>query len=442
MPSTATTHIESEEEFKEAKAAFLQSSKAQFSSGRFLELEKFVKESLAKQDSDRALTLVTKGAISFGSSDIHYDVLENEVRVRLRVDGNLADIFSLSRPEYKLLLERLKYKSELKLNITTVPQDGKYRITEDGGHIDVRISTLPVKTGENVVCRVLDSTNSIPKTEELGFMWTSKRQIDKSLLKKQGMILVTGPTGSGKTTTLYSLMQELNSSEKKIITLEDPIEYELPGVVQSEVNEKAGYTYENGLKALLRQDPDIIMVGEIRDLETANTAAQASLTGHLVLSTLHTKSASETLERLMNMGVAPYILASSIDIIIAQRLVRRICPHCSEEYDATQEEAEIIGWMMKDIGIEAVTKAKKNGYKLRRAVGCEQCGYTGFRGRVGIFEVLYFSDEIRALIRAGAAPTEILKAGRKNDLILMREDGVLKAMRGKTTIEEIFASVE
>ena len=237
-------------------------------------------------------------------------------------------------------------------------------------------------------------------------------------------------------------MQELNSSEKKIITLEDPIEYELAGVVQSEVNEKAGYTYQNGLKALLRQDPDIIMVGEMRDLDTANTAAQASLTGHLVLSTLHTKSASETLERLMNMGMASYILASSIDIIIAQRLVRKLCTHCSEEYEADPKQSEIIGWMMKDIGIEAVSKAQKTGYKLRRAVGCEHCGYTGFRGRVGVFEVLHFSDEIRELIRAGAAPTEILKAGRKNDLMLMREDGVLKAMRGKTTIEEIFAAVE
>ena len=191
MSESNVTPIASEEEFKEAKAAFLHKNTSRFSSDRFLELGKYVKEALAKQDSDKALTLITKGAISFGSSDIHYDATEEAIRVRLRIDGNLADIFTLSRPEYKLLLERLKYKSELKLNITNIPQDGKYRIAEEGGHIDVRISTLPVKTGENVVCRVLDSTNSIPKTEELGFMWTSKRQIDRSLLKKQGMILVT-----------------------------------------------------------------------------------------------------------------------------------------------------------------------------------------------------------------------------------------------------------
>lgn len=199
------------------------------------------------------------------------------------------------------MLERLKYKSDLKLNITDVPQDGKYRIADAGGKIDVRISTLPVKYGENAVCRILDSTKSIPELSDLGFMWTSKRQIEKSMKKKNGTILVTGPTGSGKTTTLYSMLQTLNTPERKLITLEDPIEYEIPGIVQSEVDEHKNYTYSTGLKALLRQDPDIIMIGEIRDLESATIAMQAAMTGHLVLSTLHTKSASETIERLMNM---------------------------------------------------------------------------------------------------------------------------------------------
>ncbi len=347
----------------------------------------------------------------------------------------------LDRRQYKLMLERLKYKSELKLNITHVPQDGKYRIEEEGQRIDVRISTLPVKWGENVVCRVLDSTGAIPKISDLGFMWTSKRQIDRSLSKTNGMILVTGPTGSGKTTTLYSMLQNLNTESRKIITLEDPVEYELPGVVQSEVDEKAGYTYQSGLKALLRQDPDIIMIGEIRDLDTANIAAQSSLTGHLVFSTLHTKSAAETLERLMNMGVPSYILASSIDIIIAQRLVRRLCPHCMEEHDADAAQTDVIRWMMRDIGIGAVEKAQKHGFKLHRPVGCEHCGFTGFRGRLGIYEVLHFSDSVRELVRKGESPAKILEEGRKNDLILMREDGVLKAMRGKTTLGEVFAAI-
>ncbi len=213
-------------------------------------------------------------------------------------------------------------------------------------------------------------------------------------------------------------------------------------MVQSEVNEKNGYNYHTGLKALLRQDPDVIMIGEVRDLDTANTAAQASLTGHLVLSTLHTKSASETLERLMNMGVASYILASSIDIIIAQRLVRKLCPHCIESYIADESQSEVIKWMMQDIGIDAVAKANKNGYKLYRSKGCEHCGFTGYRGRLGIYEVLHFNDDIRKLIRDGASPAQILVEARKNDLILMREDGVLKAMRGKTSLEEVFSVIE
>lgn len=339
-------------------------------------MERFVREALVRQDSDMALTLITKGSLSLGGSDIHFDTKPESVAVRLRVDGNLTTVFKLTLPEYKLVLERIKYKSNMKLNLTQVPQDGKYRIEESGDRIDVRVSTLPVKLGENMVCRILDSTNSIPAMSDLGFMWTSKRQIEKSMRKKNGMILVTGPTGSGKTTTLYSVLATLNTPDRKVITLEDPIEYELDGVVQSEVNEKNNYTYASGLKALLRQDPDVIMIGEIRDLETADIAAQASLTGHLVLSTLHTKSASETVERLSNMGLPPYILASSIDIIIAQRLVRRICPHCTESYEATPEENETIKWMMRDIGIEAVSKAKKKGFTLHRGKGCEHCGYT------------------------------------------------------------------
>ncbi len=436
-------HIQSEEQFRELKTAFIGEKKSVRLVEKFAELEKHVHQALLAQDSDTALILLTKGALGLGSSDIHYDLSEKEAEIRMRIDGSLVTVMRLSRPEYKHLLERLKYKSELKLNLTNIPQDGKYRITEvENGHIDVRVSTLPVRTGENVVCRVLDSTKSIPKVGELGFVWTSKRQIDKSLEKKSGMILVTGPTGSGKTTTLYSMMQDLNTTARKIITLEDPIEYELPGVVQSEVNEKNGYNFHSGLKALLRQDPDIIMIGEIRDLETANTAAQGALTGHLVLSTLHTKSASETLERLLNMGLPPYILASAIDIIIAQRLVRKLCTHCIETYQADESQNDIIKWMMKDIGIDAVAKANKKGFKLSRSNGCEHCGYSGYKGRMGIYEVLYVSDSIRAMIRNGSSPVEIMAEARKNDLILMREDGVLKAMRGKTSLEEVFSVID
>ena len=259
--------------------------------------------------------------------------------------------------------------------------------------------------------------------------------------KKNGTILVTGPTGSGKTTTLYSMLTDLNTREKKIITLEDPIEYELPGVIQSEVDEKKKYTYETGLKALMRQDPDIIMIGEVRDLESATIAMQAAMTWHLVLSTLHTKSAWETIERLMNMGVPNYILASALDVIIAQRLVKRICPHCAEEYEADASENDIIKYMLKDIGI-AWLAAKKDSYKLYRWRWCTECGMTGYKWRIGVYEVMNFSDNLRALIRSGSSPKQIIEEARKWDLMLMREDGILKAMQWKTSLDELFKVME
>ena len=408
---------------------------------RFAELSKAMHAILIQQDSEWALALITRGALALGSSDIHYDTNETGVNVRIRIDGSLVTIIALNRQEYKLILERIKYKSNLKLNLTAIPQDGKYRILEND-RIDVRVATLPVKYGENIVCRILDSTASIPKLEELWLQWTAKRQVDRALREKNGTVLVTWPTGSGKTTTLYSMLQSLNTADKKIITLEDPIEYELPWIVQSEVNDKTEYTYTTWLRAILRQDPDIIMVWEIRDLESATIAMQAAMTGHLVLSTLHTKSASETIERLMNMGIPSYILSSGLDIIIAQRLVRRLCPYCLESHEASPKEIDIIKWMMKDLGIaKAFAERRKWVYKLYSSRWCEQCGMTGYHGRIGIYEVLALNDTIRTLIREGASPIEIMKAARENDLVLMREDGIMKAMRGKTSLEELFRVV-
>lgn len=400
-----------------------------------------IHEMLWRQDSESSLAFITKWALGFGSSDIHYDVGESTIAIRIRIDWELVTVATLSKQEYKLLIERVKYKSDLKLNITEIPQDGKYRITTDGDRIDVRVSTLPVRYWENAVCRILDSTKSIPTVDELGFMWTSKRQIDKTLKKKNGTILVTWPTGSGKTTTLYSLLTNLNTHDKKIITLEDPIEYELAWIVQSEVDEKKNYTYGSGLRALMRQDPDIIMIGEIRDLESATISMQAAMTWHLVLSTLHTKSAWETIERLMNMWVPSYILASGLDVIIAQRLVRRLCPHCCEAYTADQNETDIIKYMLKDIWINGIAE-KKDAYTLHRSKWCAECSMTWYKWRIGIYEVMNFSDEVRSLIRNGGSPTDIITTARKWDLMLMREDGILKAMQGKTSLEELFKVIE
>lgn len=435
------SNIKDEDQFQDAITAVQEKSAKIANHERFAAIASEIHATLARQDSEATLTLITKWALGFGSSDIHYDVWEADVRIRLRIDGELVEIVILTRPEYKLLLERLKYKSDLKLNLTEIPQDGKYRIITDSERIDVRVSTLPVRYGENVVCRILDSTKAIPLVEELGFMWTSKRQIDRSLKKKNGTILVTWPTGSGKTTTLYSMLTNLNTENRKIITLEDPIEYELAGIVQSEVDEKKNYSYSTGLKALMRQDPDIIMIGEIRDLESATIAMQAAMTGHLVLSTLHTKSAGETIERLMNMWVPNYILASGLDVIIAQRLVRRLCPHCIESYEADSTQIDIIKYMLKDLGIEALA-SKKDEFKLYKSKWCSECGMTGYKGRIGIYEVMNFSEDIRTLIRLGSSPKEIITAARKWDLMLMREDGILKAMQWKTSLEELFKVVE
>ncbi|MCT4617767.1 MAG: GspE/PulE family protein [Candidatus Gracilibacteria bacterium] len=403
-------------------------------SDKFEKLGEEVKGAIKRQDSDEALKIITLGALSLGSSDVHYDNNENDVVIRFRIDGILTDIFTLEKKQYKLILERTKYSSALKLNITNIPQDGKYSILDGEKKLDIRVSTLPIKFGENIVCRVLDATKAIIDFEDLGFFWTTKRMLEQSLEKRNGLVLVTGPTGSGKTTSLYTMISKLNERSKKIITLEDPIEYELGGIVQAEVNEKSGFTYEQGLKALLRQDPDIIMVGEIRDYDTLNIAANASLTGHLVLSTLHTKSASETLDRIANMGLKPYVVAASVDTIIAQRLVRRICPHCKAEVEKTKNEKALIQAMLNETGMKNLDT---DHIKLYKGSGCEHCNHTGYKGRIGIYEILRFTDEIREIIREGATSSEIIEKARKNDFISMKEDGVLKAIKGHTTIEEI-----
>ena len=266
---------------------------------------------------------------------MHLELHEQNSSIRFRIDGDLATVGELKIKEHNTIAERMKYRANLKLNIHDVPQDGKFRFGKDGrdAQIDVRLSVMPTRYGESIVCRVLDSSETVIQMDGLGIIGPQKEIITNALKKKQGMILVTGPTGSGKTTSLYTMIDGLKKPEDKIITLEDPIEYQIPGVLQSEINERNGYTFAMGVRSVLRHDPDIIMIGEIRDLDTANTAVQAALTGHLVLSTLHTKSSFETLERLENMGVSAFDTAAALDVIVSQRLVRRICHHCSARDD-------------------------------------------------------------------------------------------------------------
>jgi len=432
--SEEETHILDEKKTEELAEKIIKKEHVSYHSKAFSKIERQVELSLAAQKTDEALKDITLGALYIGSSDIHYDCYEEYVILRYRIDGMLVDIFKLDHKQYKVVLERLKYASSLKLNITNIPQDGKYELKLENKKIDVRVSTLPTKYWENIVSRILDASQAIINFEDLGFFWTSKRMIERAINKRNGMVLVTGPTWSGKTTTLYTMISKLNTRDKKIITLEDPIEYELPWIVQSEVNEKLGFTFQKWLKALMRQDPDIIMVGEIRDYDTLNIATSASLTGHLVLSTLHTKSAAETLDRIINMGLKPYILASALDTIIAQRLVRKICENCKVEKEKTPEETLIIKSMMQEIGMGSIPS---ESIKLYEGKWCEECNSSGYKGRLGIFEIITFGQSLKNLIREWASVEEIIEEARKWDLITMKEDGILKAIKGHTTITEI-----
>lgn len=405
-----------------------------YSSEKFTKIEEQVKKSLKLQKTDEALRDITIWALVLWSSDVHYEVFDDFVDVRFRIDWVLVDIFKLNLKEYKLILERLKYASGLKLNITDIPQDWKYSMNIDGRDVDVRLSTLPVWNSENVVTRILDNTNTIIDFEKLWFFWTTKRFLEKAISKKNGMVLITGPTGSGKTTTLYTILNKLNTRDKKLITLEDPIEYQVPGIIQSEVNEKKWFTFESGLKAILRQDPDIVMVWEIRDFDTLETATQASLTGHLVLSTLHTKSAADSLDRIINMWLKPYIIAAALDTIIAQRLVRKICPHCKREKQKTQEEELLIESMMSDIWMSS---RQAEIVKLYEWAWCEKCNNSGYLWRIWIYEIISLNENLKKIIRAGWTAEDIVKEARKSDLITMKEDGILKAIKGFTTIEEL-----
>ncbi len=384
--------------------------------------------SLDKQDSDGALMALVKWALELHASDIHLELHEIDAEVRFRIDGDLATVGTLKAKEQATIVERMKYKSNLKLNIHDVPQDGKFRFWKEGhdAQIDVRVSVMPTRYGESIVCRILDSSTNVINFDGLGIIGPQKEIITTTLKKKQGMILVTGPTGSGKTTTLYTMIDALRKPEDKIITLEDPIEYQIPGVLQSEINERAGYTFALGVRSILRHDPDIIMIGEIRDLDTANTAVQAALTGHLVLSTLHTKSAFETLERLENMGVGAFDVAASLDVIISQRLVRRVCRHCAEREAIPTLPGDDI--LLHRYGASEPLS--------QRGKWCDQCGHTGYSGRMGIYEVLQITDEIREAIRVWKNDSEIRLMADKTGFISLSQDARAKILLGMTTEEE------
>ncbi|MFC1656221.1 GspE/PulE family protein [Patescibacteria group bacterium] len=397
-----------------------------------------LKEKIESGTSEEGLQYINVGAMKTGASDIHFEPEEKEIRVRYRIDGVLHTVMRLDHKIYKNLANQLKYISKMKLNVSNVPQDGRFSFILNERKIDVRVSDIPTQFGESFVLRLLDSAKGVLRYDEMGFENEYLTKMERLKSINNGMILCTGPTGSGKTSTLYAILDQLNSSESKIITLEDPIEYNLKGVAQSQINEKRGFTFASGLKSVLRQDPDIVMIGEIRDIDTAETSSQAALTGHVVLSTLHTNSAVETIPRLINMGLPPFMVAPALNTIIAQRLVRRVCDHC-------KVQKTIPAAMLKDIErtVESIKKVKPDlaaeiPKKLPFPVGCDQCSHTGYKGRILVTEMITLDYEIRDMILKEQSSNSILLAARRKGLISMREDGILKVLKGLTTIEEVF----
>lgn len=377
---------------------------------------------------------ILRYAVAYRASDIHIEPGENDSRVRYRIDGILQEKLQVSKKVHESLVSRIKILTEsMKIDEKRVPQDGRFTFKSDDQEVDLRISTLPTVLGEKVVMRLLRKTVVVPTLSELGLRGLALKNLQDSILRPHGIILVCGPTGSGKTTTLYSVLTKINSPKVNISTLEDPVEYKMAGVNQVQINPAAGLTFSSGLRAFLRQDPNIIMVGEIRDSETAELAIQASLTGHLVFSTIHTKSAAQAVPRLMDMGAETFLLASTMTAIVSQRICRKVCQSCKEEYiptdDVQADIKKVLGSLMPPLTDDKV--------KLFRGKGCNECGNTGYYGRVGIFEVLPITEKITRLIVSRAPAIDIEKVAVEEGMITMKQDGYLKVVEKLTTLEEV-----
>ncbi|PIS41908.1 MAG: hypothetical protein COT25_00570 [Candidatus Kerfeldbacteria bacterium CG08_land_8_20_14_0_20_42_7] len=386
----------------------------------------------------KMVSVILKHAVEGGASDIHIEPISEGSRVRYRIDGELHTSIILPPYVHSAIVARIKVLSNLKLDETRIPQDGRFRTTLEGKTIDLRVSTLPLMNQEKVVMRILDMSSDFLNLVKLGFMGRDLDILRASVKKSKGLILVTGPTGSGKSTSLYSLMSLINTDGINIVTLEDPIEYYIEGINQSQVNPEVGMTFASGLRAILRQDPDAIMVGEIRDSETAELAVHASLTGHIVFSTLHTNDAFGAIPRLIDMKLEPFLLASSLSLIEAQRLVRRICDHCREEFKLP---ADMLTEVMKEF--ETLDEKQwpddidRNNIKFYRGKGCSRCGGTGYKGRLVIDEVIKIDEIFQELIVNGFPMDQVRARAKEQGTMLLRQDGFIKTMRGLTTVEEV-----
>lgn len=394
------------------------------------EIEEKIDENLIVDNQNdspsvRLIDRIIENAIKNHASDIHIEPQQNKIIIRYRIDGKLRKQFEAPKEPLNSMVTRIKLLSGMDIAERRVPQDGKIIINIDKREIDLRVSILPSVNGENLVIRILDKNSFEFSKENLGFTDKDIKVINDITNKSYGMLLVTGPTGSGKTSTLYSILRDMKNEENNVITLEDPVEYTMEGIVQVNVNNKAGLTFNSGLRAILRQDPDIIMVGEIRDEETAIMAIRSAITGHNVLSTLHTNDAPSAIVRLMDMGIPSYLIASSLTGIIAQRLMRKLCNNCKEEYLANNYEKEILG------------VSKEENIKLYRPVGCSKCSGTGYKGRTGIFEIMEVKKNIRELITNGANFYEISDEAKKNGMKTLFESGVEVVKKGTSSINEL-----
>jgi len=386
------------------------------------------------------LEMILAGAIVSDASDIHVEPQDEQVRLRFRMDGVLHDIFLFDYKIHKLLLSRIKLISGLKLNVHDQAQDGRFSMELKDTEIEMRVSVIPGNYGESLVLRILNPKSISVKLEDMGMREDFLKILLDQLEKPNGMILTTGPTGSGKTSTLYACLKKVYTPEMKIITLEDPVEYHLQGITQTQVEKEKDYTFANGLRAILRQDPDIIMVGEIRDLETASIAINAALTGHLVLSTLHTNNAAGTIPRMIDLGVNPSNIAPALNIAMAQRLVRKLCNKCKEKYEPGPEEKNKISKVLADFPKKHADKIPDiNTLQLWKPVGCSACNKIGYKGRIGLFEAIIIREDenITKLIQKNPSETEVLEAAKQQEILTMQQDGILKVTEGVTTLDEL-----
>ncbi len=384
----------------------------------------------------KIMEIMLAGSLALGASDIHIEPEETEVRMRFRLDGVLIDIINFDLPTYSLILSRIKLLSGLKLNIKSEAQDGRFSVKIKDSEIQIRTSVLPGAYNESIVMRLLNPKSIAVPLESLGIEPRTLSVLLEQIQKPNGMLLITGPTGSGKTTTLYAFMKKINSQDIKIITIEDPIEYHLGGVVQTQVEEDKGYTFLSGLRAALRQDPDVIMVGEIRDSETAGTAINAALTGHLVFSTLHTNSAVGAFPRLIDLGINPQVITSAVNVVMAQRLIRKLCVDCKQERIANEKEKKIIVETVSSIDDKTYLEGTQTE-KVYEAKGCEKCNGTGYKGRVAICEAVLATKEVGEIITMNPSEESVKQAARSQNILDMKQDGVLKILKGISTFDEL-----